>query len=81
MVTIRLEDLEDNMLACLGRIPEGESAVIIDEDEQPVAEVKPLSDQPIQTRRPFGLAKGEFVVPEDFDAPLPDDFMRPFVGQ
>ena len=23
--------------------------------------------------RPFGLSKGEFVAPEDFDAPLPED--------
>ena len=26
--------------------------------------------------RPFGLAAGTFVVPEDFDSPLPDDILR-----
>ena len=31
-----------------------------------------------KTRRPAGLAKGEFVVPEDFDAPLSDDVLFDF---
>ena len=28
--------------------------------------------------RPFGLSKGEFVVPEDFDAPLPEEVLAGF---
>ncbi len=28
--------------------------------------------------RPFGLSHGEFVVPEDFDAPLPEDVLADF---
>jgi hypothetical protein len=28
--------------------------------------------------RPIGLCKGEFVVPEDFDAPLPDNILSLF---
>jgi len=30
---------------------------------------------------PFGLAAGEFTVPDDFDAPLPDDMLRNFEGK
>lgn len=30
------------------------------------------------TRRPFGLAAGEFVVPDDFDDPLPDEVLEEF---
>ncbi len=33
------------------------------------------------TTRPFGLCKGEFIVPDDFDAPLPDDIVKAFEGQ
>jgi hypothetical protein len=33
-----------------------------------------------RTRRPFGLAKGQVVVPGDFNAPLPEDFSRGFEG-
>ena len=29
-------------------------------------------------RRPFGLAAGEFIVPDDFDSPLPEEILRDF---
>lgn len=32
-------------------------------------------------RRPYGLAKGEFSVPDDFDEPLPEDILRDFEGR
>ena len=28
--------------------------------------------------RPFGLGKGDFVVPDDFDAPLPEEILASF---
>jgi len=31
-----------------------------------------------QELRPFGLCAGEFVVPDDFDAPLPEDMLNAF---
>jgi hypothetical protein len=31
-------------------------------------------------RRPFGLCAGEFVVPDDFDDPLPEEILRDFEG-
>jgi len=31
--------------------------------------------------RPIGLAAGEFTVPDDFDAPLPDDILDAFEGK
>ena len=31
--------------------------------------------------RPIGLAKGEFTVPVDFNAPLPEAVLRSFEGQ
>jgi antitoxin (DNA-binding transcriptional repressor) of toxin-antitoxin stability system len=33
---------------------------------------------PEQERRVFGIDRGRFVVPDDFDAPLPDDFLDEF---
>jgi hypothetical protein len=41
-------------------------------DDRAVAEIKPVA--PISPGpRPFRLAAGEFVVPDDFDEPLPGD--------
>ena len=31
--------------------------------------------------RPFGLCAGEFVVPKDFDAPLPEEILNAFEGK
>jgi len=31
--------------------------------------------------RPIGLARGEFTVPDDFNAPLPEDVLRGFEGK
>ncbi len=33
------------------------------------------------TLRPVGLAAGEFVVPDDFDGPLPDELLDAFEGR
>ena len=33
-----------------------------------------------RTPRPFGLAQGQFVVPSDFNAPLPEEVLRAFEG-
>ncbi len=30
--------------------------------------------------RPFGLCKGDFNVPDDFDSPLPEDIIKEFEG-
>jgi antitoxin (DNA-binding transcriptional repressor) of toxin-antitoxin stability system len=43
--------------------------IVITQAGKPVAEITPIapgSDAP----RPFGLAAGDFVVPDDFDKPL-----------
>lgn len=31
--------------------------------------------------RPFGLCAGDFVVPDDFDSPLPDEILDAFEGK
>lgn len=66
--------LNGNQLEWNGEVPEESKnletvsvIVTILEDE---SETKEL--------RPFGLSKGNFVVPEDFDAPLPDEILDGF---
>lgn len=38
-------------------------------------------EEPVEPPRPFGLCKGEFRVPDDFDAPLPETILNEFEGQ
>jgi antitoxin (DNA-binding transcriptional repressor) of toxin-antitoxin stability system len=44
---------------------------------KPVAEIKPITSIPKRSR-PFGLCAGDFIVPEDFDAPLPENIIADF---
>ncbi len=37
-----------------------------------------LEDAKNKELRPFGLSKGDFVVPEDFDSPLPEEILASF---
>jgi hypothetical protein len=40
-----------------------------------------LPPSPLTQLRPIGLAKGQFTVPDDFNAPLPEEVLQTFEGQ
>jgi hypothetical protein len=40
-----------------------------------------LDPTPPPQLRPIGLAKGQFTVPDDFNAPLPEELLRSFEGK
>lgn len=79
MSTVTLQDLQQNSAALLDRVKAGEHLVVTDSG-RPVAELRPVANART-TPRPFGLAAGAFVVPDDFDAPLPDAILREFEGR
>jgi antitoxin (DNA-binding transcriptional repressor) of toxin-antitoxin stability system len=57
----------------------GETVIIVQADKA-IAELRPISSSGKQPR-PFGLCAGEFTVPNDFDAPLPEDLLNTFEGK
>ena len=77
MNTITVEQIQLDPAAFVHRIEAGEALVVL-RDNRPVAEVTPVANG---ERRPYGLCAGEFVVPDDFDAPLPDDVLDAFEGK
>ena len=78
MTTITLDDMQRDLPGYLQRVRAGETLLIVQAD-QPIAELKPVTP-PAQTLRPFGLCAGEFTVPADFDAPLPQEVLAEFEG-
>lgn len=60
----------------LEQVQRGETVVVTDDAGHPIAELRQVVNEP--DLRPIGLAKGEFEVPDDFDAPLPEDVLRSF---
>jgi len=78
MIEINIEEIQSDLLGYLRRVEAGETLIII-RANQAVAEFRPI---PLpQELRPFGLGAGEFVVPDDFDAPLPEDILNAFEGK
>jgi len=54
--------------------------VVIAKSGTPIAKLVPLSEQP-KRKIKFGLMKGEFVVPADFDSPLDEATLAAFEGR
>lgn len=79
MISITIKDIQRDLPGWLQRVKAGEAFVILEEDK-PVAEIKPIVGNGPQLR-PYGLCAGEFEVPEDFDAPLPDEIIDSFEGR
>jgi antitoxin (DNA-binding transcriptional repressor) of toxin-antitoxin stability system len=81
MTTISLDDIQRDLLTYLQRVAAGETLVIVQADK-PLAELKPVSyDAAAKQLRPIGLGAGDFTVPDDFDAPLPEDLLASFEGR
>lgn len=78
MMTITLEEIERDVAGYLRRVGAGETLLIM-QAGQLLAEIKPpaVAKQP----RPIGLCAGEFRVPDDFNAPLPDHILEDFEGR
>lgn len=73
---LTIDEIQQDLINYLQRVKAGETLVILEGDE-PVAEIKPLA--PKETHlRPYALCTEEFRVPEDFDAPLPDEIIEQF---
>jgi antitoxin (DNA-binding transcriptional repressor) of toxin-antitoxin stability system len=73
-----LEEVENGASEYFRRVIDGETVVVY-QGKRAVAEIRPLAET--GTLRPVGLAEGEFVVPNDFDDPLPDDLLDAFEGR
>jgi antitoxin (DNA-binding transcriptional repressor) of toxin-antitoxin stability system len=77
MSTISIQDIRRDPAGFLHLVAAGEPIMVVDE-QRTVAEVKPTAARAVG-QRPWGLAAGEFTVPDEFDAPLPDDVLSEFI--
>ncbi len=86
MLNVTINEIQSDPLKYLRLVEEGETVVIIRAEEalaEPsgsyIAEIRPIANS--KKLRPFGLCAGEFTVPDDFDAPLPEDMLGAFEGK
>lgn len=71
---IGVHEAKSHLSRLLERVQAGEEIVITRRGEQVARLVPPSTHQP----RCLGIDEGRFVVPDDFDDPLPDDILDSF---
>ncbi len=75
MQTINIHEAKTHLSRLVEDVAAGEE-VIIAKAGRPVARLVAL-EKPAG-RRKLGILAGEMVIPDDFDAPLPDDVLADF---
>jgi len=78
MLTVNIHEAKTNLSRLVEEAAAGQE-VIIAKAGKPIARLVPLGRPP--TKRRLGLFKGQLNVPDDFDAPLPEDVLAAFEGR
>lgn len=76
MKQVSVHAAKTHLSRLLREIAAGED-IVITRSGRPVAKLVTLEEE----RPIFGIDKGRFVVPDDFDAPLDEDLLRAFEGR
>jgi prevent-host-death family protein len=66
-VVVNLSEAKAHLAEYARRVKKGDRVILCDRN-RPFAEIRPLRLTP-EGRRPFGLAKGRFTVPDDIASP------------
>ena len=75
---VNIHEAKTHLSRLLQRVAGGEE-ITIARAGVPVARL--VAVEPRRTPRPLGMDRGRFSVPEDFDAPLPDEVLAWFTGE
>ena len=75
MISVNVHEAKTHLSRLLERVAAGEE-IIISKANKPMAKLTQLSKP--QMDRVSGLDKGVIQIPDDFDAPLPEDVLALF---
>jgi prevent-host-death family protein len=78
MKEVNTHEAKTNLSRLLRRVALGEEIIIANRGV-PVARLVPVRAK--GAVRKLGMYEGKFVVPDDFDAPLPDEILDAFEGK
>ena len=74
-VEVNVHEAKTHLSRLLDQAMSGEDIIIM-RSGRPLVRLTPVETAPV--RRKLGTAKGAFVVPLDFDDPLPDEVLAEF---
>ena len=74
-IDVNVHEAKTHLSRLLEQAMAGEVVTIM-RSGRPLVRLTPVESAPF--RRTLGTAKGDFVVPDDFDAPLPEEVLAEF---
>lgn len=77
MKTVNIHAAKTHLSRLVEDVAAGEE-VIIAKHGKPMVRLVPLES--VRPKRQLGLLAGQARIPDDFDAPLPDDVLKTFLG-
>ena len=77
MKAITINDFYGDIKKYINYVLKGEEVIVTDKNK-PILAIEPIA---YSKHRAYGLCKGEFSVPPDFDNNLPDDIIDAFEGK
>ncbi|MEL6461808.1 MAG: type II toxin-antitoxin system Phd/YefM family antitoxin [Cyanobacteria bacterium J06621_15] len=78
MESVNIHYCKTNLSRLLSRVELGEE-IVISNRGKPIAKLVPFKSS-LDRRASLGKDRGKFVVPDDFNAPLPEDILSAFEG-
>ena len=78
METVNIHQAKTNLSRLLSRVELGEE-IVISNRGIPIAKLVPFRTS-LNRRSSLGQDRGMFTVPDDFNAPLPEDILLAFEG-
>lgn len=75
MVQVNVHEAKTHLSRLLGRVAAGEE-IVLARAGKPIARIVPYAE--VERDRIPGLDAGLFEIPDDFDAPLPDELLDAF---
>ncbi|OGT67569.1 MAG: antitoxin [Gammaproteobacteria bacterium RIFCSPHIGHO2_12_FULL_45_9] len=74
MRMVNIHDAKTTLSRLVEEVAAGEE-IIVAKAGKPMIKLVPLTPPP---KRQLGILKGKFIVPADFDTPLPEDILTSF---
>lgn len=75
---VTLEEARARLAELCRQAQDGED-VVLTSDGRPLARLQPMEPAPApKGKRPLGLYRGKVIVHDNFNDPLPDEYMEPF---
>ena len=78
MITINIHEAKTHLSHYLDEVEKGERVVVCKRN-RPIAEIRQITPK-TKDKRPIGLAKGTFTMPDSFFDELPDETVALFSG-